>query len=84
MLDMEYTKAFTIIMYFAPAIISLIAFYFLKRKLIWLTVPITAIFDVIAFWDVILYYESRMLSMIFLIPQLIIVGVISFFIMRQR
>lgn len=78
MLNFEYTTTFAVIMYFVPAIISLLAFFFLKKKFIWLAVPITALFDVIAFWDVITYYESQMLSMIFLIPQLIIVGAISF------
>ena len=78
----EYGEIFTIIMYFAPALISLVALWFINKKFIWLSIPITIIADLIAFWSALTYYESWQLALVFLIPQIIVVTAISLFIMR--
>ena len=73
----EYSEAFTFVMYLAPAIISLVVLGIVKRKLIWLSIPITIFADLIAFWSVLIYYESRGLALVFLIPQVFVVTAIS-------
>ena len=77
----EYSEAFTVIMYFAPALISLIVLFFAKRKLIWLSIPITIIADILAFGKALVYYEFWRLALVFLIPQIIVVTAISIAIM---
>ena len=73
----EYSEAFTFVMYLAPAIISLVVLGIVKRKFIWLSIPITIVADLIAFWSVLIYYESRGLALVFLIPQVFVVTAIS-------
>ena len=77
----EYSEAFAFLMYFAPAFISLAVLFFAKRKLIWLSIPITIIADLLAFWSALTYYEFWQLALLFLIPQIIIVTIISLIIM---
>ncbi|MCL2603661.1 MAG: hypothetical protein FWD90_04205 [Defluviitaleaceae bacterium] len=77
----EYSESFMIIMYFLPALVSLIVLLFAKRKLIWLAIPITITADLITFWGAITYYETRGLAFLFLIPQIIVVSIISLVIM---
>ena len=78
-----YGEAFSIIMYFAPAIISLVVLGLVKRNLIWMSIPITIIADLIAFWSVLAYYESRGVALVFLIPQIIVVAAISAFVLYK-
>lgn len=78
----EYGETFTVVMYFVPALISLVALWFINKKRICIAIPITIIVDLITFWDVLTYYESRPLALVFLIPQVIIVAAISLIIMR--
>lgn len=77
----EYSEIFTIIMYFAPALISLMILYFAKRKMIWLSIPITIIFDILAFGKALVNYEFWQLTLVFLIPQIAVVAIISFIVM---
>jgi hypothetical protein len=74
-------------MYFAPALISLTILFIVKRKMIWLSIPITIIADLVVFWNGLTYYESQGLVIVFLIPQIIVVSVISItitFVHRKR
>ena len=78
----EYGEAFTIIMYFAPALISLVVLWFANKKLSWIAIPITIIADLVAFWSALTNYEFWQLALVFLIPQIIVVTAISLIIMR--
>jgi hypothetical protein len=80
-IPVEHSELFTVVMYFAPAIISLVSFGIIKRKLIWIAIPITVVADLIAFWSVLTNYETRQLALVFLVPQIFIVSVIAFVVM---
>jgi len=77
----EYGGMITITMYFAPAIISLIVLWFVNKKLIWLSIPITIAADLITFWGALANYEFWRIALIFLIPQMIVVTIVSLVIM---
>lgn len=83
MLDIpiEYSEIFTRIMYFAPVLILLIVFWCINKKRIWIAIPITIITDLITFWNVLTYYESWQLALVFLIPQIIVVAIIALAVM---
>lgn len=76
--ELFLSEGFSIFMFFVPPIISLITLYFLKRKLIWLSIPITILFDLL-FWGKAILDSSygRGLTAIFLIPQISVVIIIS-------
>jgi hypothetical protein len=76
-IPIRYSEIFVIAMYFAPALISLTVLFFVKRKIIWLSIPITIIADLVAFWSGLVYYETRGIVLVFLIPQIIVVSIIS-------
>jgi hypothetical protein len=80
-IPIEYSELFTIIMYFAPAIISLVVLGIKNRRFIWIAIPITIIADLIAYWRVLVYYETRQLALMFLIPQVVVVTIIAFVVM---
>ena len=73
----QYGEIVAIIMYFLPALISLFVFWLVNKKLIWLSIPITIAADLIAFWGALTNYEFRQLALIFLVPQIIVVTIIS-------
>jgi hypothetical protein len=76
-IPIQYSEIFVVAMYFVPALISLTVLFIVKRKMIWLSIPITIIADLVAFWNGLTYYESRGLVLLFLIPQIIFVSIIS-------
>lgn len=78
MKDLLLSEGFSVFIYFVPPIISLAVLFFLKRKLIWLSIPITIFVDLI-FWGAAILDSSygRGLAKIFLIPQISGVAVIS-------
>ena len=78
----QYGEIISITMYFAPAIISLIVLWFVNKKLIWLSVPITIAVDLIVFWGALTNYEFWQLALVFLIPQIIVVTGISLIVMH--
>ncbi len=80
----EYLGVFSVGMFFIPPIVSLAMFYILKRELIWLSILITVIVDVIVFRDVLTYYETRSLALLFLIPQVFVVAVISLYLTYKK
>jgi len=79
---LQYGEIIAIIMYFVPAIVSLFVFWFVNKKLIWLSIPITIAADLIAFWGALTNYEFWQLALIFLIPQIIVVTIITLIIMH--
>ena len=79
---MKYGEIITVTIYFTPAIISFIVLWVFNKKLIWLSIPITIAADMIAFWSALTNYEFRELALIFLIPQIIVVTIISLIIMH--
>lgn len=47
MKELFLSETFSIFMFIMPSIISLIILYFLDRRLIWLSIPITILFDLL-------------------------------------
>ena len=47
-----------------------IAFCLAARKYIWLTLPLTALAEVLLNWDSFCYYEARSLALLFTLTQL--------------
>lgn len=79
---MLYGEMFSIIIFFIPAILSMSIFYFTKRNWIWLSIPITIMVDLLA-WGKGLIFESSHggIVLVFLIPQVTVVVIISFIIL---
>ena len=78
MKELFLTETFSIFMFIMPSIISLIILYFLDRRLIWLSIPITILFDLLV-WGKAIFDSSyaRGLATVFLIPQIVVVIIIS-------
>ena len=56
--------------YLLPLLFRLIA-----RKYIWLTLPLTALAEVLLNWDSFCYYEARSLALLFTLTQLAVMAV---------
>ena len=76
--SIRYGEIFSIVMYLIPPLLSLLILFFANRKLIWLSVPITIIVDLLVWGKVILYPAYIGLVLLFLVPQVIITATISF------
>lgn len=76
---MKYGEALSITAYFLPAVISLAVLFAVKKKWIWMSVPIVVIIDLIVFGDALIYNfgEFRSIALVFLIPQILITAIIS-------
>ncbi|MDD4726699.1 MAG: hypothetical protein PHR70_07925 [Tissierellia bacterium] len=79
MLDllMQYGEMFSIIMFFIPAIFSMLVLYFAKRNWIWVSIPITIIVDLLVWGKAIVELSHARVLLIFLIPQVTVVAIIS-------
>lgn len=70
-------------MYIAPtilypvlAVLLPIAFYFIKRKYIWLSLILAVIVDVILYWDEFSYYEGRPFIIFFTFVQIAVMAIV--------
>ena len=78
---MQYGEVFSIIMFFIPPILSMIILYFTKRNWIWMSIPITIVVDLLVWGKGIFELSYGRVALIFLIPQVTIVTIISFVIL---
>lgn len=77
------SSAFAITMFFLPPLVSLVLLYLLKRERIWLSVPITLAADLLVWGPAVLHGGSHgTLAWVFLLPQLLIVALLSLLALR--
>lgn len=50
-------------------------FRLIARKYIWLTLPLTALAEVLLNWDILCYYEARGLALLFTLTRLAVMAV---------
>lgn len=65
-----------IILYPVLAVLLPIAFYYIKRKYIWLSLILAVIVDVILYWDEFSYYEGRPFIIFFTFVQIAVMAII--------
>lgn len=75
---MLYGEMFSMVMFFVPPILFLSALYFINRRWIWLSIPITIVVDLLVWGKAIFESAHGGVALVFLIPQIIVVAVISF------
>lgn len=75
---MQYGEVFSVVMFFVPPILCLWALYFIKRRWIWLAVPVTIGVDLLVWGKGLFESPHGGVAIVFLIPQIIVVAVISF------
>ena len=71
-------------MFFVPPAAALLVLYCMKRNLVWLAIPITLLTDAL-FWGPAIAKAGNYggTALIFLIPQVIVVTLLSLAIMRR-
>ena len=81
---MVSSETMTVILYFGVPIISLLLIFFANRKYILFSAFLTAIIDVFVWKDVFMHNhgELRGVLMLFLVPQIIAVFIISLLIFK--
>lgn len=52
-----------------------IAFYIIKRRYLWFSIPLTVIMELIINWDNFMYYESRGIVILFTLVQVAVMAV---------
>lgn len=80
----RYGEILSIIAYFLPAVVSLVVLFVVKKKWIWLSIPIVASIDLIVWGEVLIYNfgELRGIALIFLVPQILITTIIALSILK--
>lgn len=78
---MQYGEVFSIVMFFVPPILILSALYLIKRRCMWLAIPITIVVDLLIWGKGVFESPHGGAALAFLIPQIIVVTVISFVIL---
>ena len=74
----QYGDIISIIMFFVPPVLSVLILYFIKRSWIWLSIPITIVVDLLIWGEGIFQSSHGSIVLVFLIPQVIVVAIISF------
>ena len=76
------SEAFSIFMFFVPPIVTLLVLYLIRKKLIWVSIPVTILIDAL-FWGPAIMEAGSYggVALIFLISQVIVVTLISLLIM---
>lgn len=70
-----------LLQYFSsPLVLSLIfvfplTWYFVNRRYVWFSIPLTAVAEVIINWDNLCYYESRGLAILFICVQIALMAI---------
>lgn len=78
------SEGFSIFMFLAPPVAALLALYFMKKKLIWLSVPITLLTDALLWGPAMTKAGSYGgVLLVFLIPQVMVVTLISLLVIRR-
>lgn len=68
-------------MFFVPPIFSVLISYFIKRNWIWLSIPITVVIDLLVWGKVIFELSHGRVALVFLIPQVTVIAIISLWIL---
>jgi hypothetical protein len=80
----QYGELFSIIMFFIPPMLSVLILYFIKRNWIWMSIPITIMVDLLVWGKALLESSHGRVSLVFLIPQVTIIAIISFLIRHDE
>lgn len=59
-----------------PTFILPFVFFFINRRYVWFSILLTAIFEVVVWWDELCYYESRGLIIYAILIQLFLIAAI--------
>lgn len=78
------SEIFSMFMFFVPPITALLVLYFIRKKLVWIAIPITLLLDTL-FWGPAIAKAGSYggTALMFLIPRVIVVMLISLLIMRK-
>ena len=78
------SEAFSVCMFLLPPLAALLILFFVKRSLIWLSVPITVAVDALVWGPAVIHGGSYgAIALVFLMPQVLVVTGISLFITRR-
>ena len=79
------SESFSMFMFFVPPLVAaLLILYFIRKKLVWVAIPITLLLDFLIWGPAIAKAGSYGgAALIFLIPQVIVVTLMSLLIMRS-
>ena len=80
----QMSEVFSVLAFLVPPIVSLLAFYWWKRRCICWSIAITAVVDALVWGSAICSSSyARGLAMIFLIPQIVVVTLVSLMIWKK-
>ena len=76
---MQYGELISILLYLLPPILLLSVLCIVRRRMIWLAVPLTAIADLLIWGRALLYNygEFRGIVLLFLLPQIAVTALIA-------
>lgn len=76
---MQYGELISILLYLLPPILSLSVLCIVRRRMIWLAVPLTALVDLLIWGRALLYNygEFRGIVLLFLLPQIAVTALIA-------
>ena len=78
------SEAVSVCMFLLPPAAALLILFFVKRSLIWLSVPITVAVDALVWGPAVIHGGSYgAIALVFLVPQVLVVTGISLFITRR-
>ena len=78
------SEAFSVCMFLLPPLAALLILFFVKRSLIWLSVPIAVAVDALVWGPAVIHGGSYgAIALVFLVPQVLVVTGISLFITRR-
>ena len=78
------SEIFSVCMFLLPPLAALLMLFFVKRTLIWLSVPITVAVDALIWGPAVIRGGSHgAVALVFLVPQVLVVAGISFLIARR-
>lgn len=79
------SEIFSVCMFLLPPAAALLILFFVKRSLIWLSVPVTVAVDALVWGPAVIRGGSYgAIALVFLIPQVLAVAAVSFLIARRR
>lgn len=78
------SEVFSVCMFLLPPLAALLILFFTRRTLIWLSVPITVAVDALIWGPAVIHGGSYgAIALVFLVPQVLVVASISFFLARR-
>lgn len=80
----QYGEVLSVVMFFVPPILSILLLYITKRNWIWLSIPITIVADLLVWGKGVFELSHGRVALVFLIPQVAVVTIISFVILYLK